>query len=70
MRSGDGVTCTSDPSNEAQATGTGACTLAPVFDGLQSVFSPALNNCTLELAWTPALSECGGSTSFKSVTRP
>jgi V8-like Glu-specific endopeptidase len=56
----DGERCTSDPSNEASATATGACTLPPVFDGLQDVSTPFSETCTLDLSWNAAVPECGG----------
>jgi len=56
----DTVACTSDPSNEAAATATGLCTLAPLFDGLQDVTTSYDNVCTLELTWNPGTPRCGG----------
>ncbi len=64
IRSSDGGSCLSDPSNEASATATGECTLAPLFAGLESVVNPASSQCTLELAWSPATSRCGGSVTY------
>ena len=60
----DGAACKSDSSNESSATATGACTLAPVFDGLQSVSGPDLLVCTLDLAWSAASPECGGPETY------
>jgi hypothetical protein len=64
VRATDGESCKSENSNEASATATGACTLEPLFDGLQSVTAPALNSCTLELLWAPATDECGGPMTY------
>ena len=36
------------------------CTDAPSFDGVQSVVSPTLSSCALDLAWAPALTGCAG----------
>ncbi len=36
------------------------CTDAPSFGGVQSVTSPTLASCALDLSWTPALSGCSG----------
>jgi hypothetical protein len=64
VRASDGETCRSQDSNEASATGSGECTLQPIFDGIQNVFAPALNNCTLNLAWSAGTGECGGPLSY------
>ncbi|HKQ63143.1 MAG TPA: hypothetical protein VJS92_17785 [Candidatus Polarisedimenticolaceae bacterium] len=60
----DGLACNSSTSNEANATGTGACTLAPVFAGVQSVTAPAQNTCTINIGWNAAAPECGGPSSY------
>ncbi len=64
VRSSDGGACLSDPSNEASAVATGACTLPPLFAGIETVANPAFNQCTLELGWSPAISRCAGSITY------
>ncbi len=64
VESTDGVTCRSEPSAEASATATGACTLPPVFAGIQSVTVPASSICTLDILWSAATPECGGPTVY------
>ncbi len=56
--------CESAQSTCAQATATGACTLPPTFGGLTSVTNPANANCELDLAWSAATSNCGGSITY------
>ena len=60
VRASDGVACKSDPINETSATGTGPCTLPPLFAGLQSVSTPFSGVCTLDLGWGAATAECAG----------
>ncbi len=60
----DGATCTSDESNEVQADATGACTLPPVFAGLQTANAPAQGTCAVELFWGAGTSECGGDVAY------
>jgi hypothetical protein len=60
----DGETCKSDRTNEVSATATGACTLAPLFAGVQSVTMPFLATCTLDLEWNGATPECGGPVTY------
>jgi len=62
--SSDGVACTSDDSNETDATATGDCTLAPTFAGLESVGSPYTSTCALDLDWSAASAHCGGPISY------
>ena len=64
VRSSDGGPCLSGPSDEVSAVATGACTLAPMFDGVQSVVNPATAQCALQLSWTAASSRCGGSVTY------
>ena len=67
----DGLACKSSPDNEVSATGTGPCTLKPLFDGLQDVTTPFDDLCTLKLTWNAALAECGGTLTydvFRSTT--
>ncbi len=56
--------CESGQSGCVEATATGACTLPPVFAGLQSVTNPQYTGCRLDLAWNAATSQCpaGGVT--------
>ncbi len=64
IRASDGMSCRSEHSNEVALTATGACTLKPLFAGIQGVTSPMLNNCTLDLSWSPASDECGGPVTY------
>jgi hypothetical protein len=64
VRASDGESCKSEESNETSATATGACTLTPLFGGIQNVVAPQLNNCTLDLYWTAAQEECGGPITY------
>ena len=64
VRSSDGAACISDPSNEVSAVATGVCTLPPLFDGIETVVNPALNQCSLELGWSAATSRCGGDVTY------
>jgi hypothetical protein len=67
----DGLACKSAPLNEVNATGTGPCTLPPLFDGLKSVTPPFEEVCTLKLTWDAASAECGGGLTydvFRSTT--
>jgi len=64
VRASDGDSCKSPASNEASVTATGACTLDPLFSGIQSVTAPSNNNCTLDLAWAPGSPECGGPLAY------
>jgi hypothetical protein len=56
----DGLACTSEPSEVAQATATGPCTLAPAFGGVRTIGSPFSQTCTLDLTWELGLARCGG----------
>ena len=60
----DGLACKSAPTNEVSATGTGPCTLPPLFAGLQSVTTPFSGVCTLDLSWGPGTDECGGPLTY------
>jgi len=64
LRSSDGVACLSDPSNEVSGTATGACTLAPDFDGITGVASAGTSSCGLDLSWDPATTHCGGTPQY------
>ncbi len=60
----DGGACTSDPSNELSVTATGACILAPLFNGLETAATPNSSVCTLDLTWSAATPECAGPMSY------
>ena len=60
----DGSACKTTSATEASAVATGACTLSPIFAGLQSVTSPFSGVCTLDLVWNTATAECGGPLSY------
>jgi hypothetical protein len=64
VRASDGGACTSEPSNELAVTATGACTLAPLFNGLETVETPNTGICTLNLSWTAATAECAGPITY------
>ncbi len=64
VRSSDGAACISDASNEVSAVATGVCTLPPLFDGIETVVNPGLNQCTLDLGWSAATSRCGGDVAY------
>jgi hypothetical protein len=53
--------CESAQSECVKATATGSCTTAPTFAGLTSVTNPASATCTLDLAWSAAVPNCGGA---------
>lgn len=57
--------CESGDSLEASATTTGPCTAGPAFGGLATVTNPGQTACTLDLAWTPAASRCGGAVTYE-----
>ena len=65
VRASDGGACTSDPSNELSVTATGACTLSPLFSGLETVETPNTGICTLNLTWSAATPECSGPISYE-----
>jgi len=65
VRASDGGACTSDASNELAVTATGACTLAPLFNGLETVETPNTGICTLNLTWSAATPECAGPISYE-----
>ncbi len=46
------------------ATATGLCTLAPEFTGLDSVTNAGTASCAIDLGWSEATSNCGGSTVY------
>lgn len=58
------ASCESAYSNEASATASGACALAPTFAGIQSVDSGGTATCSLNLSWHAATSNCGGSNTY------
>ncbi|NOZ78695.1 MAG: hypothetical protein GXP48_05850 [Acidobacteria bacterium] len=58
------ASCESGYSNEASATAAGTCALAPTFAGIQSVTSSGTSTCSLDLAWNPATSNCGGAITY------
>jgi len=60
----DGSSCKSAPVNEVNATATGACTLEPLFAGVQNVETPFFGICTLDLSWDPGGDECGGPLTY------
>ena len=55
----DGGGCSSSDSNEASATATGSCNLAPVFAGVKSVINLETATCALDVTWDPASAGCG-----------
>jgi hypothetical protein len=55
----DDEECESDPSPCAEETATGPCIEPPVFDGVESVFNPQGNDCSLEVDWSEATPICG-----------
>lgn len=69
VRSSDGGACLSAPSNEVSALATGACTLAPLFDGVESAGTLFSSTCAVDVAWTAATSRCSGAPIFYSVHR-
>ncbi len=52
--------CESPATSCAQARTTGSCVEPPAFAGVGSVTNPGLATCTLDLAWGPATTYCGG----------
>jgi len=64
VRASDGEACRSDFSNEAMATATGVCTLAPIFDGVVSVTNPQSVDCALDVQWAAGTYECGSSLTY------
>jgi hypothetical protein len=64
VKSTDGAYCVSAPSPEVSALATGACRLAPAFDGISTVSNPAAATCALEVTWLSAGSSCGGALSY------
>lgn len=53
--------CESQKSDCAEALATGPCTLAPLFDGLQSVTSLYESACGLQLSWNQGTLICGSN---------
>jgi len=64
VRSSDGDSCISDPSNEVSAVATGDCTLAPLFNGVETLTNPGSSLCTLELGWSAGTSRCAGGLTY------
>jgi hypothetical protein len=64
VTSTDGGACDSPLSGEASATATGACTLAPSFNGVQTVSSPLSSSCQLDLTWNNATLSCGETAEY------
>jgi outer membrane protein assembly factor BamB len=58
--------CESDPSNEASATPSGACTLPADFDGVGWVGQAAGPGCAVNLSWTAAAAPCGGDVTYSA----
>jgi hypothetical protein len=56
--------CESANSNEASAQTTGACTLPPVFGGVQTAGNAGQTNCAVNLGWTPAVPRCGAGINY------
>ncbi len=56
--------CESDPSNEATATTTGSCSLAPGFEGLGWAEQATSGTCSVAMGWAPASNPCGGIVSY------
>jgi outer membrane protein assembly factor BamB len=61
VRAAFGASCESGNSNEASATATGECRLAPTFAGLAMVSAPPDACRRLRLDWAPGTSNCGGA---------
>ena len=61
--------CPSESSNIALATATGACTVPPVFFGLEAVDAPPDASCQIDLSWGQGESRCPGSTLRYNVYR-
>lgn len=53
--------CDSAQSTCASATATGACMLAPTFAGLTSATNAGAASCSVNLGWSAATGNCGGS---------
>ena len=64
VRASDGQACRSDNSNQATATATGVCTLAPIFDGVATATNPQSADCQLDIAWAAGAYECGTALSY------
>jgi hypothetical protein len=60
----DGGACKSPTTDEEAVTATGACTLAPLFAGIESVSTPYFGVCTLDLFWSAASGECSSDLSY------
>ncbi len=56
--------CESVDSNEASATATGLCTLAPSFQGVQSATSNNESPCGITLSWNSASLNCGSQVAY------
>ena len=56
--------CESGNSAEAVAQTTGPCTVGPAFAGVGAVTNAGVTTCSLEIAWTPASTRCGGAVTY------
>lgn len=57
--------CSAAPTSCVEASTTGSCTAPPAFSGIASAQSAALPSCAIDLAWQPAQSYCGSSTTYE-----
>jgi len=69
VRSSDGGSCLSDPSNEVSATATGTCTLGPNFGGATGATSAGTSDCAIDVSWDSATSQCGSGNVVYNVYR-
>jgi hypothetical protein len=56
--------CESAKSGCVEATATGACTLAPLFAGLQTVSDAHGHGCKLDLSWSAGTSRCAAGLTY------
>jgi hypothetical protein len=56
--------CEGAASAVASALATGACTLPPLFDGLEAVLPQPGSSCSVRLTWSAAASRCGGEVTY------
>ncbi len=63
-QSDDSGLCESAPSACASATTTGTCNAPPIFAGLDTITNLGEPTCALELSWTAATANCGGSVTY------
>ncbi len=58
VRASDGGSCLTQASNESSSTATGLCTLAPTFNGTNSITNDTASQCSLSINWPSATSQC------------